>query len=59
MNKITAFSRKNWKYILVALIALVIGSTAGPSEDDLAAANKKTDDVKVELQQEALVNQVL
>lgn len=59
MNKITAFSRKNWKYILVALIALVIGSTAGPSEDDLAAANKKTDDVKVELQQAKEMNATL
>lgn len=38
MNKFIVFSKKNWKYILIALITFAMGSTIGPSDDELAAA---------------------
>ena len=38
MNKFIVLAKKNWKYILIALITFAMGSTIGPSDDELAAA---------------------
>jgi len=34
MNSLLSFIKKRWKYILVAIIALIIGSSFGPSSDE-------------------------
>ncbi|WP_075983081.1 toxin regulator [Bacillus massilinigeriensis] len=44
MNKVLVFLKNRWKYVLTAVIALMIGSTFGPSNDELASAlNDKAD----------------
>ncbi|MCM3586986.1 toxin regulator [Mesobacillus maritimus] len=36
MSRILSFSKKYWRYILIALLALWIGSAGGPSQDELS-----------------------
>ncbi|MFS0863143.1 toxin regulator [Fredinandcohnia sp. 179-A 10B2 NHS] len=43
MEKVVGFAKKRWKYILVAIVALIIGSTGGPSQSDVDAAVEKSD----------------
>jgi hypothetical protein len=49
-QKVLAFVKLRWRYILVALIALIIGGSGGPSQTEVDAAsddNKKlTDQIK-------------
>ena len=40
-NKVLGFVKRRWKYILTALIALIIGANTGPSGADLDNANSK------------------
>jgi hypothetical protein len=47
--KALGFLRKRWKYVLTALIALIIGASGGPSEEQLDSANAKIDELKKEL----------
>ncbi|MGM0878843.1 MAG: toxin regulator [Bacillota bacterium] len=35
MKTVVSFSKRHWRYIVVALIALFIGSSFGPSQDEL------------------------
>lgn len=37
-NKVLAFAKLRWRYILVALIALIIGASGGPSQEEVDAA---------------------
>ncbi|MGG0655517.1 hypothetical protein [Rummeliibacillus pycnus] len=34
MNTLLSFIKKRWRYILIAIIALIIGSSSGPSSED-------------------------
>ncbi|WP_010677891.1 coiled-coil domain-containing protein [Bacillus timonensis] len=43
MKKVVGFAKKRWKYILVAIVALIIGSAGGPSQSDVDAAVEKSD----------------
>lgn len=52
MEKVLIFLKKRWKYVLTALIALVIGSASGPSQEQLDNANDKIDSLKVQLSNE-------
>lgn len=47
--KVLGFLRNRWKYVLTALIALIIGASGGPSEEQLDSANAKIDELKKEL----------
>lgn len=38
-----------WKYVITALIALSIGATAGPSQEQVDRANAKVDELKKQL----------
>lgn len=38
MEKITAFVKRRWRYIIVALIALMIGGSFGPSQSEVDAS---------------------
>ena len=58
-KQLMAWSKKNWKYILTAVIALFIGSASGPSSSDLASANQKTEDVEVKLAASESTNEEL
>lgn len=48
MKKLIEFSKKRWPYILVALIALTIGSLSGPSTDEYYSAINRYDELKKE-----------
>jgi hypothetical protein len=50
--KVLGFLKKRWKYVLTAIIALVIGASGGPSQDDLDKANSKIDTLKKQLSSE-------
>jgi regulator of protease activity HflC (stomatin/prohibitin superfamily) len=52
MKKVLVFLKKRWKYLLTALIALVIGAASGPSQEQLDNANDKIDSLKVQLSSE-------
>ncbi|MFB5195280.1 toxin regulator [Neobacillus sp. KR4-4] len=47
--KVLGFLKKRWKYVLTAIIALVIGASGGPSQDALDKANSKIDTLKKQL----------
>ncbi|MGJ7912015.1 toxin regulator [Neobacillus sp. LXY-1] len=47
--KILGFLKKKWKYVLTAIIALIIGASGGPSQDQLDKANAKVDSLKKQL----------
>ncbi|MEC1520722.1 hypothetical protein P9D43_01585 [Neobacillus niacini] len=49
MKVVLAFLKMRWKYVLTALIALSIGATAGPSQDQVDKANAKVDELKKQL----------
>ncbi|QHJ72492.1 toxin regulator [Planococcus halotolerans] len=38
MEKVTAFIKRRWRYILVALIAVIIGGSFGPSQSEVDAS---------------------
>lgn len=40
MKKVLAFSKRRWRYILVALIALIIGASGGPSQSEVDASTE-------------------
>lgn len=40
MKKVLAFSKRRWRYILVALIALIIGASGGPSQAEVDASTE-------------------
>lgn len=43
MEKVVAFLKRRWKYILVAFIALIIGISAGPSQKEVDASTKSNE----------------
>jgi regulator of protease activity HflC (stomatin/prohibitin superfamily) len=43
------FLKKRWKYVLTALIALLIGAASGPSQEQLVNANNKIESLKKQL----------
>ena len=47
--KVLDFLKKKWKYIVVAIIALMIGAAGGPSKDELASANSSVKELKKEV----------
>lgn len=49
MKTVLSFVKRKWKYILVAIIALIIGASGGPSQDQLDKANSKVDSLKKQL----------
>jgi hypothetical protein len=49
MKRILSFAKKNWRYILVTLLALWIGSAAGPSQGELDASIKVNKDMTEEI----------
>lgn len=38
MNKVLSFVKRRWRYILVALIAVIIGGSVGPSQSEVDAS---------------------
>jgi len=50
--KLLAFLKNRWKYVLTAIIALIIGFAAGPSQEELDSANSKVSDLKKQLSKE-------
>ena len=46
---VLGFIKKRWEYLLTALIALVIGATFGPSQEQLDSANAKANGLQEEL----------
>lgn len=56
--KVLEFIKKKWKYVVVAIIALIIGATGGPSEEELTKANSNIEDLETELstQKETITN---
>jgi hypothetical protein len=53
MKTILGFLKKRWKYVLTAVIALIIGASGGPSQDQLDKANAKVDTLKKQLSTKA------
>ncbi|MFJ7727887.1 toxin regulator [Neobacillus sp. NPDC097160] len=51
--KVFGFLKKRWRYVLTALIALIIGASAGPSQDQVDKANGKVDSLKKQLSTKA------
>ncbi|PLT32758.1 toxin regulator [Bacillus sp. V5-8f] len=49
MKKVLGFAKRRWKYILTALIALVIGANMGPSQEEVDAAIKKNNDLNTKI----------
>jgi predicted nucleic acid-binding Zn-ribbon protein len=47
--KVLNFLKKRWRYVLTAVIALVIGASGGPSQDELDKATSKIDSLKKQL----------
>ncbi|PID05890.1 MULTISPECIES: toxin regulator [unclassified Sporosarcina] len=47
--KFLVFLRERWKFVLTALIALIIGAMIGPSQDQLDSANASVKELKKEL----------
>ena len=56
MDKVTAFIKRRWRYILVALIALIIGASFGPSQSEVDAS---TDESQKELKKLEAANSEL
>lgn len=59
MSKIKEFTTKHWRYIVIALIAFVIGIASGPSSDELDAVIEKADSAKINLKEVKEANTVL
>ncbi|WP_409290630.1 toxin regulator [Peribacillus sp. SCS-37] len=51
VNKVLAFARRRWTYILTAIIALIIGGNMGPSQKEVDAATNKNDDLNTTIEQ--------
>lgn len=49
MKVVLGFLKKRWKYVLTAIIALMIGAAGGPSQSDLDKANSKVDSLQKEV----------
>jgi len=49
MNKLIAIVKKNWKYIVTAVVAFGIGTVGGPTIEELDAVNKQVSDLQVKL----------
>ncbi|WP_342048622.1 hypothetical protein [Bacillus sp. OTU530] len=49
MEKVLSFLKKRWKYVLTALIAVIIGSSFGPSQEQLDKANAHVDSLEKQL----------
>jgi len=49
MNKILSFIKKRWTYIIVAIIALIIGSSSGPSAEELDKSTSENEALKKEI----------
>ena len=47
--KVLGFLKKRWRYVLTALIALIIGASIGPSQGQLDSANGTVNELKKEL----------
>ncbi|MDR4948123.1 toxin regulator [Neobacillus cucumis] len=50
--KVLGFLKKRWKYVLTAIIALIIGASGGPSQDQLDKVNAKVDSLNKQLKTE-------
>jgi predicted nucleic acid-binding Zn-ribbon protein len=53
VEKVLVFLKKRWKYVLTALIALVIGASAGPSQEELDTVQSKVDSLDKKLSAKA------
>ncbi len=51
MEKVLGFIKNRWKYILVAIIALIIGSAVGPSQTDLDDVTKSNDKLSKQVEE--------
>jgi outer membrane murein-binding lipoprotein Lpp len=49
VKTVFAFLKKRWKYVLTAVIALVIGASGGPSQNELDKANAKVDNLSKQI----------
>jgi len=59
MKQFKVKSKTNWKYILPVLVAFGIGSTLGPSSEELTAANEEVEIVQNKLENEVEKNNTL
>jgi TolA-binding protein len=53
LKVVLEFLKKRWKYVITALIALSIGATVGPSQEQLDNANTEVDELKKQLSAKA------
>ncbi|WP_142384758.1 hypothetical protein [Bacillus sp. M6-12] len=49
LQKVLSFAKRRWKYILIAIIALIIGANSGPSQAEVDAAVDKNIELNGEL----------
>ncbi|MCM3728920.1 hypothetical protein M3226_25085 [Neobacillus cucumis] len=49
MKTILVFLKKRWRYVLTAVIALIIGSSGGPSQSDLDKVNAQVKSLQKQL----------
>lgn len=57
MEKLAAFIKLRWSYILVAFIALIIGGSFGPSQSDVDASVNENQKMNEEIKKLELVNE--
>ncbi|GKW47314.1 hypothetical protein [Planococcus sp. NCCP-2050] len=50
MEKILRFVKHNWKYIIIAFIALIIGGSFGPSQSEVDASTTENQKMQKELE---------
>ncbi len=49
MKGVLRFLKKRWKYVLTALIALIIGAAVGPSQEQVDSVNAEVEELKTQL----------
>lgn len=54
MKKAADFTKLRWRYILVALIALIIGGNVGPSQTEVDASTEKNEKLELANEESAL-----
>jgi hypothetical protein len=59
LGNLLAFCKKQWKYILVAFIALVFGGSFGPTSEQYDALASSNSDLRKEIEDQAEKNQDL
>lgn len=51
MEKVMSFLKLRWRYVLVALIALLIGGSVGPSQSEVDASTESNEKLKTQIEE--------